>query len=225
MSSKSNVFRDTRRAEEFTYRPAPTTSSPDAKDAAKVKPIWAPGPAPKSAELNLAAQKEQQAFRAGHEAGMAETRAAYEPQVAALRGEISKTLHDFADGRDSYFQKVEQEVVRLALAIVRKILHREAQVDPLLLTGILRVALDKIGANTNTRLRAHPSDIKVWRDYFSQTHDHFPVPEMIGDPEMQAGRCILETELGTTEIGLETQLKEIEQGFLDLLAQRPGSNG
>jgi hypothetical protein len=28
--------------------------------------------------------------------------------------------------------------------------------------------------------------------------------------------------MGATEIGLETQLKEIEQGFLDLLAQRPG---
>ncbi len=36
-------------------------------------------------------------------------------------------------------------------------------------------------------------------------------------------RCMLETEFGSTEIGLETHLKEIEQGFFDLLAQRPGS--
>lgn len=172
-----------------------------------------------------AAQKEQLAWSKGLEAGKAEARAVFEQQCAGLREEVSRSLHDFAGERDAYFQRVEEQVVRLTLAIARKILHREAQVDPLLLTGILRVALERIGANTNTRLRAHPSDIKVWRDYFAQARENFPVPELIGDPEISSGRCILETELGTTEIGLETQLKEIEQGFLDLLAQRPGSTG
>jgi flagellar biosynthesis/type III secretory pathway protein FliH len=33
----------------------------------------------------------------------------------------------------------------------------------------------------------------------------------------------LETELGITDLSLETQLKEIEQGLFDLLAQRPGA--
>jgi flagellar assembly protein FliH len=85
------------------------------------------------------------------------------------------------------------------------------------------VALEKIGASTNTRLRAHPSDIRVWQEHFAHAHEDFPPPELVGDPEIQPGRCILETELGTTEIGLDTQLQEIENGFLDLLAQRPGS--
>jgi len=31
----------------------------------------------------------------------------------------------------------------------------------------------------------------------------------------------LETELGSTHLSLDTQLKEIEQGFMDLLEQRP----
>jgi flagellar assembly protein FliH len=174
-------------------------------------------------DASLAAQKEQQAWKAGHEAGKAESLAAFEQQLAKLREDVAKALRDFSAARDIYFQRIEQEAVRLTLAIARKILHREAQVDPLLLMGILRVALDKLGANTNTRLRAHPSDIKVWREYFAQAQENFPIPELIGDPEIQCGRCILETELGTTEIGLETQLKEIEQGFMDLLAQRPVS--
>ena len=33
--------------------------------------------------------------------------------------------------------------------------------------------------------------------------------------------CILETELGSANFGLDTQLKEVEQGFFDLLALRP----
>jgi flagellar assembly protein FliH len=33
--------------------------------------------------------------------------------------------------------------------------------------------------------------------------------------------CLLETELGVADLGLDAQLKEVEQGFFDLLAQRP----
>jgi flagellar assembly protein FliH len=38
---------------------------------------------------------------------------------------------------------------------------------------------------------------------------------------MVAGDCILETEMGSANFSIEAQLKEVEQGFFDLLAQRP----
>jgi flagellar assembly protein FliH len=223
--SKSSIAPEPAGTQQFTYPAAPSVQTPAATDAAQTKQVWtAKAGASGLLDANSVSQKEQQAWSKGVEAGKSEARTAFEQQTAKLRGEVSKAINDFAAERDTYFQRVEEQVVRLTLAIARKILHREAQMDPLLLTGILRVALEKIGSSTNTRLRAHPSDIQVWRDYFAQPHDNLCVPEMIGDPEMQPGRCILETEMGTTEIGLDTQLKEIEQGFLDLLTQRPGSS-
>jgi flagellar assembly protein FliH len=222
LSSKLNTSPGQRHEELFQYPPAEPSPSAGAEGSAKFKPIWAARAAANpTVDANLAEQKEQQAWHTGNQAGKAEGQAAFEQQLTKQREEVANALRDFSTARETYFRRVEQELVRLTLAIARKILHREAQVDPLLLTGILRVALDKIGADTNTRLRAHPSDIDVWREYFEHAQEQFPIPEMIGDPEIQAGRCILETELGTTEIGLETQLKEIEQGFIDLLAQRP----
>jgi flagellar assembly protein FliH len=167
-------------------------------------------------------QREQQARARGFEEGKNAARAELEQIAAGLRQQIAAALRDFVVERDTYFHRVEEQVVRLCLAIVRKILHRESQIDPLLLTGVLRVAMEKVASSTTTRLRANPADIRVWREYFSQDREKYPPPELVGDPELEPSRCILETDLGTTEIGLETQLKEIEQGFLDLLAQRPG---
>ena len=119
------------------------------------------------------------------------------------------------------FEKVENDVVGLALAIARKILHRESQIDPLLLTGIVRVALENVSHETRVLLRVNPQEIRFWRDYFSQTPEIHPVPELLGDASLTPGQCVLETDVGNTQISLETQLKEIEQGFLDLLQQRP----
>src|SRR5579864_2047051 len=127
LSSKSNAAQETSGTEEFTYPPAPSGQAPDPNDAAQAKQLWAAKTGAKGySDSNSAAQKEQQAWTKGHEAGQAEARAAFEEQIGKLREEISKALHDFAAERDTYFQRVEGQVVRLTLAIARKILHREA---------------------------------------------------------------------------------------------------
>ena len=43
-------------------------------------------------------------------------------------------------------------------------------------------------------------------------------------PAMALEQCELRTSMGTAELGLEVQLKEIEQGLMDLLAARPQEN-
>jgi flagellar assembly protein FliH len=47
--------------------------------------------------------------------------------------------------------------------------------------------------------------------------------EVAEDPKLSDQDCILETQLGAANFGLDTQLKEVEQGFFDLLALRPAA--
>ena len=44
---------------------------------------------------------------------------------------------------------------------------------------------------------------------------------VVEDAEMKPTDCVLETELGSADFSIEAQLKEVEQGFCDLLALRP----
>ncbi len=165
--------------------------------------------------------KEGQARAVGIRDGEAQARSKCERELAAERQVVSKAVQDFGRDRENYFSHVEAEVVKLAIGIARKILHREVQVDPLLLAGVVRVALDKIAAGTSVRLRVHPDHVYAWHDFFSNQQEHRVVPELLGDATLGMGQCILETALGTTELTLEAQLAEIERGFFDLLAQRP----
>ncbi|HEU4636319.1 MAG TPA: hypothetical protein VFS41_09090, partial [Edaphobacter sp.] len=72
-------------------------------------------------------------------------------QAAILREReaVLRACEGFAQERTRYFAAVEEEVVRLSLAIAARILHREIGMDPLLLKGAVRVALEKVqGAET-----------------------------------------------------------------------------
>jgi flagellar assembly protein FliH len=164
---------------------------------------------------------EQKGYEKGLAEGEARARAACDKSLAEVRAGLAETLRQFAAQRSGYFERVENDVVRLALSIARKILHRETQLDPLLLAGVVRVALESLNDGTQVRLRTPPQEIHFWRDYFDRAGDLSPRPELLGDASLSAGCCLLETELGSTQISLETQLQEIEQGFLDLLEQRP----
>jgi flagellar assembly protein FliH len=159
----------------------------------------------------------------GRQEGLAEGRKTFEEQLAREHASLTSALAQFTRDRATYFQKVEAEVIQLALAIARKILHRESQLDPLLLAGIARVALEKIDGATGVVLRIHPQNAAEWRRCLSTQLDPADLPQIVEDPAQPIDRCTLETSMGTAVIGLEVQLKEIEQGLMDLLAARPES--
>jgi len=167
-----------------------------------------------------AEQAEREIYERGIRDGEQRAHTAYDVKTAEIQAGVAQLLSGFEKEREDYFCRIETEVVQLALAIARKILHRESQIDPLLLTGLVHVALEKLDAGTRIRLRTNPADIHFWNEYFAQQNGE-KSPELIGDPALKPGECALETEVGSTQISLETQLKEIEQGFFDLLEQRP----
>ncbi len=47
------------------------------------------------------------------------------------------------------------------------------------------------------------------------------LPELSGDPALEANCCQSRPNWASPDLNLESQLKEIEQGLFDLLAQRP----
>ena len=111
--------------------------------------------------------------------------------------------------------------MHLSLAIAAKILHREAQVDRMLVAALVKVAMEKLQHGTSAIVRVRPEEVADWNRYFEGDGGGEIRVEIKPDPSVAVHNCVLETELGTTELGLEVQLKEIEQGFFDLLAQRP----
>lgn len=137
------------------------------------------------------------------------------------RARIAEAITRFDTEVAEYYSRVEVEVVKLSLAIASKILHREAQVDPLLVAALARVALDKFRKNSKAVIRVRPEETSGWRQYFAQNTDQAQMPEIIEDSAVPPQCCVLETDLGSTQLGVEIQLKEIENGLFDLLAQRP----
>jgi len=142
-------------------------------------------------------------------------------EMAEQRARITEALAAFERERSEYYSNIEAEVVHLAVAIASRILHREAQLDRMLLAALAKVALEKLQQNTRVLVRVPRQQAETWREYFAQSTPMAVSPEIVEDDSLGPWNCILDTELGSAELGLESQLKEVETGLFDLLAQRP----
>lgn len=172
-------------------------------------------------EAELAARIRQERAEATQIAEQ-KLRQEYEQKLIAARAPIAAAVKEFAEQKDSYFARVETEIVQLSLSIAAKILHREAQVDPMLVAALVRMAVEKMRDNSSATVRVSPGRANSWRQYLA-SHAVNARVEVSEDAALSDQDCVLETELGSANFGLNAQLKEVEQGFFDLLALRPAT--
>lgn len=165
--------------------------------------------------------REKRAREEGFKQGQASMRAELDRQILSSRESLALALKQFAGEREEYYHGVESHVVKLALAIARKILHRQSQIDPLLLAGVVRVALEKVSSATMVRMHVHPDQVQTWKEFVDRQTNLSRKPEILGDAEVVLGQCRIESSIGTAHLSVENQITEIERGFFDLLAQRP----
>ena len=162
-------------------------------------------------------------FEAGRERGRLEGRQAEsESQAAGLADMVkqrtrqaAELIESFAQERDRFFHEVEHEVVGLALAVAARILRREAQMDPLLLTGAVRVALGQLSGSTQVKLRVPPAELDLWTEAMTLLPRLALKPIVVAGEGMRLGDCMIETEQGSVDLGIRSQLGEIERGFFD----------
>jgi len=178
------------------------------------------GGAPLTGEEDEIAQLLLRAHAEGVREGEELERERARQEIQKERVRVEEAILKFQTEVSEYFSRVESEVVQLAVAIAEKILRREVQTDPLLVTKMTKDILNNLHQQTQITVRVHPDQAEMWR-LERRPHDDKVKLEIVPDPSVSAGNCVLQTELGATEIGIAVQLQEIESGLLDLLAQTP----
>jgi flagellar assembly protein FliH len=166
----------------------------------------------------------REALAAVHQKAAEDLAMALQAQKERLEQEHASTVQaaisTFQESQRQYFVEAEAAVVRLALSIAERVLHREAQMDPLLLRGAVRVAIEDVQQSTTCVLEVAREKTEVWGRWLSDAGMLSRV-QIRGKDDADSGHCRLEIGASTADLSVHTQLAEIERGFFDLLQSRP----
>jgi flagellar assembly protein FliH len=204
-------------------RPAAATPAAPAAPAPTGKPA-APDPRQVEAsaveagivEASVIEAKLREARAAGVREGEAAGRSKAAAEMQPVIDRLTRSIEEISGLRARLRREAEQDLIRLALAIARRVIRRELAVDPDALHGLVLGALEKLQGQEICRVRVHPSHAATVSASLRQLAAASPV-EVIPDATRQPGTVIFETDRGNLDASIESQLREIENGLGDRL--------
>lgn len=172
----------------------------------------------KLSEFRAASQAEliqvrQTAFQEGLRQGREEATAA--KNDAAER--LARTLTELAAYKRKLRADAEREVVKLSLAVARRILNRELATDADALQGIVHAALAKLQTRDIWQVRVGAEASQIAKACIDRAGLANTVKVVI-DPALGPGDLLVDTAAGELDASVNTQLQEIERGFAERLA-------
>lgn len=154
-----------------------------------------------------ALQKEayDEAWAKGHADGVREGQS-----VAAVRTErLDQILKALSRPFDQLDQVVEEQLVELAMAVVRQLFRREIRLEPTHIIGVVREAIRLLPvASRNVQLHLHPDDAELVRETLSPA-DGEPAWVVVEDPLLTRGGCNVTTENSSIDATAESRLQAV----------------
>lgn len=196
-------------------RPASRPTRPTISDTGASAPAHADGESAARFEQRLKEEVER-ARRTGIQEGLAAGKKEALAELDGLMRQLAHSIETLAGLKPRLRQEAERDVVKLSLAVARRVLRREIQIDHEAVLGLVKAALENTSAREVTEVRVHPSHAARIREHLSSIGG----PEAIqvrADSALELGAVLVETQRGVVDASLETQLDEISRGFADLL--------
>jgi flagellar assembly protein FliH len=157
----------------------------------------------------------QQGQAAGEAAGAQRAAQRLDPVFAGL----NSVIQELSAIRPRLRLEAEEDTVRLAVAIARRVLHRELATDPEAILGVVKAAFSRLNARETNRLRVSPADAVV----IEQCRARRELPdnlEIYPDASLPQGSAIFETSRGDLDASIDTQLAEINRGLADVMKRQ-----
>jgi flagellar assembly protein FliH len=157
-------------------------------------------------------------YAEGYKSAEGRVRSECDQKIDEEKLRIGLLLANVQEQLDSFEQRAERTVVRLAVAVAEQILKREVATDQETVLRQIREALRRVMGVGSVRLRVNPADEQMVREHRAEVlGSSDSVREIIieADDQIPPGGCILESESGNVDARLATQLKKIEAALND----------
>ena len=135
-----------------------------------------------------------------------------EPILNALQEALQQT----SDLQEVTSERLEREIVELALAIAKQVICREITLDSEIVVCVAREALSKIDDPGKVKIKLNTSDLEFIKEAKYQLAErlaHIDHVSLEAEESIQSGGCIIETDSGEIDARIEKQLQAVEESF------------
>ncbi len=142
------------------------------------------------------------------------------PQTARLQRLVHELAAQLADDKERLLGELQPHLVRLAVAIARRIVGTEIRQNRRVVQQTVRAALDELSYATRLQVRAHPDDEPLVRQILSTDGaitGNFLEMRVVADSRVERGGCVVESDRGIIDASIPTQFVQLQKTLLAYL--------
>jgi flagellar assembly protein FliH len=165
-----------------------------------------------STSQDLYIQKYDEGYRKGFQEGQISEKQKIEQAFKAMQ----RVSEEISLLRQNLCDEAETAIVKLSLAIARKLLDREIEINPYSILSVARSALKKVVDSENIRIKVNPADLEMIENHKGEFLEQLGKNSGIrieSDGAIQPGGCVIETSFGDIDARMDRQFQLIEQAL------------
>ena len=151
-------------------------------------------------------------FVRGEKAGIESGNEKIESAVKSIKQGLSELIKT----RQDIYLETEQEIVKLAMAIARKIVCNEISVNKNAVVNVVKEAVKKVEGSERVKVKLSIKDFQFIKSEKPAIIDKITNIENVGfemDESIPDGGCIIETESGDIDARIEKQFQAVGEAF------------
>jgi hypothetical protein len=155
------------------------------------------------------------ASRSPESVDLSALQAVYEAKLEAGMAAFEKAVEEIAELRTQILQEAEETIVTLAAAVARRVIGREITLDPEIMMRLAVEGTEALGERDRVLVRLAPFEQEpAWQAMEDRLKRRVPRCEIIQDPTLSPGQCIVESELGRVDESVDTRLATVLKAIL-----------
>ena len=148
------------------------------------------------------AKQRQAGYDSGYQEGLAQT---------------TEILVKARTEQEQFLKNANRDLMDLAFKIAEKIIGKQLEMEPETIIAIVKQAMQTVRQSKQLTIRVHPEDAKLLKqneEELQETLGRQRILDVVEDKKVHRGGCIIESEIGTVEAQLQTQLERLKKILL-----------
>lgn len=187
----------------------PDENMPEQGDSLAVREEPPPG---------ISEEEVAQRVRDGYEKGFEEGKRQAERGLANVFRALREAVEDLDGLRDQVLRESEEDLLKLAVMIARKVIHQEIATDRMILAKIVAAAVSSASEREDIVIRLNPEDhrlVAAHKHLYLNGFNDDRLLDLKSDDSVTPGGCIVDTAMGEIDARTDAQLDEIFRRLLE----------
>ncbi|MEQ8791431.1 MAG: FliH/SctL family protein [Pirellulaceae bacterium] len=162
----------------------------------------------------LRGQAQQQGLQQAKQQAEADVTGKIRQQLAGVLPALEESVEQLKKARHEWVAQWQDKAVHLAARMAELVVRRELKSTPEITLDLVREALELASGSEHIRLRLNPADRAALGEGVEELAARLAKlgpAEIIADPQVSSGGCIVSTDFGDIDQRIEAQLARIEQ--------------